>query len=249
MADLSNEIERYHAGEMNPAELEAFERAIFNDPALKAEVENDAILRNLADLQVESETYSSVKASISRIKKRKHRTKITLLSGIAASIILMVVLSWNLFNQHARSYPELAVEYSSVWNLAYNPLMGTSQKTLTAITTAYQKNQYTQVIELSEKAIFPTIEDSIAASMYHGFALLQLAEYQKAEKQFKFALQHSSGWDDDAHFGLSIVEISKGDVKKAILHLDWLIQDPNDTSPEEKTLAEKMKKDILALSR
>lgn len=157
-----------------------------------------------------------------RIKKSNRILKINIFSkqlqAFAASIIVLIIVGAALLSNHIIDSSQLSnIEIYNSYLVEEGSLLSTRSdvsKSNTLVKTGislYNDRKYSEVITL-----FNSYPENIIARLYTGFSYMKLEQFNMAEKQFKYIINHSDNiFIDQAEWNLGLSYLANNKTKQA----------------------------------
>ncbi len=235
-------IERYIRKEMNAQEHSLFEKQLNEDKALKEDVllqialhdafydKSVTVTKNIDSIEeinevtsvLKSDEMQKISSTIKNTIKREKQPKIRyiryLTSGIAAAILIGVLLTFY-FSQDSTT--TLYEEYADWNNLPSLVEKGEAESLLNSVELLYRDNAYKKIIELTQDTSDPYV------LIYRGVSFIKLNDFTKAEQSFDQLINSNSLESSRGYWYKSLLYLKQGKINKTKEHLEFIIK--NDT--------------------
>lgn len=220
--EKTNLIERYITGKLEDTELWEFKINLENDEELAREVE---IYREMYSTISNDKKMELLKTLTSfNTNKQKRQFKINIYSrqvqALAASIIVLMMIGAGLLINYIGNsdvsnynvYTEYFIDEGSLLTTRSNA--ETTNALVKSGIKLYNNGKYEQTISL-----FDSNPDNVIARLYSGFSYMNLKQFDMAENQFKYIINHGDNiFIDQAEWnlGLSYLADEKTEQAKTI---------------------------------
>lgn len=251
-------IEEYLDGVLEGDALSAFERRLREEPELSAELAlykemNERLIENSEKQTLRKEWTSIIKESEaasddvpSTNEPNKETAKIRTLSFYLSRLAVAILLGFIIYviwpksvsdEQLALNYWEQTVTFDFTSVDRSTALESTYLAKLKALYSAYENNDYQNVVELS-KTISPRSEE---VQLLEGAAAFYLAQYQNAIGNFNQILSDATSTSkDEAMWYLALTYLKSGDRSNALSTLNTIITQNSWKAKEAQELYDKI---------
>lgn len=214
MNDHDNDIElidRYLSGETNPAEREAFEKKLLNDPALRAQLTRVKLA--IEGIQANGFREKIALLHENYIEEKRTRNLFKYISGIAASLVILAAAAYLLIlqNQRANYY-----SYFAPYPAPINVRGGNGNLQHEAM-VFYQHEEFSKAIEAFNHVA--AVDKNEEIEFYLGVSLLGNKKPAEASVIFEKLMLNSTHYEQAArwYLALSYLGLNKQDKAKSLL--------------------------------
>ncbi len=211
-------IDKYITGKIEDTELWEFKTKIDQDADLAREVE----LRREIYNAISNEHKMELMTTLSNIKGRKDRRIFSIniysrqVQALAASIIVLFVVGAGLLSNFAGSGIESNYEiYNSYFvdegSLISNRSDATNNSLVESGITLFENGNYTEAV-----STFNSNPENVLARLYCGLSYMKLDQFNEAEKQFKYIINHHDNiFIDQAEWNLGLSYLANDKTEQA----------------------------------
>ena len=243
--DRANLIDKYITGKLEDTELWEFKINLDKDEELAREVELHkeiySAISNTKKMELMN-TLASIEAT-----EQKHQFRINIYSrqvqALAASIIVLMMIGAGLLTNymgnnnesHYNLYTEYFVDEGSLLTIRSNA--ETSNALVKSGINLYNNEEYKQAISL-----FASNPENVIARLYSGFSYMNLEEFDMAENQFKYILNHGDNiFIDQAEWNLGLSYLANSKTEQASSIFDKIASEDGAYSAQATNIIKKLK--------
>ncbi len=212
-------IDRYISGKLEDTELWEFKTNIENDASLAHEVK----LRREIYGTIGNDKKMELLETLNSIKTRTHtrRFKINIhsrqIQAFAASVIVLMIIGAGLISNYTGNngnvnynvYTEYFIDEGSL--LTTRSDANSSNSVVESGVLLYDKNEFSEAISL-----FKSTPENVIARLYCGFSYMKLEEFDMAEKQFEYIINHNDNiFIDQAEWNLGLSYLANNKTEQA----------------------------------
>lgn len=214
-------IERYITGKLEDTELWEFKKNLENDLELAREVK----LRQEIYSTISNDKKMGLMKTLSDIKSRKQKRVFAInvysrqIQVFAASIVVLIIIGGALFLNYIQNsnvsnydiYTEYFIDEGSL--LSTRSDVSTNNSLVESGIRLYGNGKYTQAVSL-----FDSNPENLMARLYTGFSYMKLDQFEMAEKQFKYIINHHDNiFLDQAEWNLGLSYLANNKTEQAHL--------------------------------
>jgi len=212
-------IDRYINGKLEDTELWEFKTSIKKDASLAQEVRIRKEIYNTIGNDKKMELLKTL--NIISTKKQTRIFSINIhsrqIQALAASIIVLMIIGGGLLSNYIGYsnssnhdiYTEYFVDEGSL--LSTRSDVKSSNSIVESGVLLYSDNKYAEAV-----SIFESDPENVVARLYSGFSYMKLEQFDMAEKQFEYIINHNDNlFIDQAEWNLGLSYLANNKTKQA----------------------------------
>ena len=213
-------IDRYITGKLEDTELWEFKTKIEKDASLAREVKLRKEIYDTISNGKKMELLKTLSTISTKKQTRLFRINIhsRQVQAFAAPVIVLIIIGSGLLsnsiqnsnNSNFDMYTEYFIDEGSILSTRSN--VETSNSIVESGVILYSNENYEEAISL-----FNSNPENVTARLYCGFSYMKIENFDEAEKQFKYIINHNDNiFIDQAEWNLGLSYLASNKTKQAV---------------------------------